>query len=74
MMPKKLYEALRWIIAILIPAFEVLLTTLTNIWEWNIPAEAINNTMSAIALFLGVIFGISKLTYDNSNKTAQKGK
>ena len=72
MIPKKLYEALRWIIAILIPAFEVLLTTLTNIWQWNIPAEAINNTMSAIAL--GVIFGISKLTYDNSNKTAQKSK
>lgn len=74
MLPQKLYEIIRWTIAIFIPAFEVLLTTLTNIWQWDIPAEAINNTMSALALFLGVLFGISKLSTDSASKTPQKRK
>lgn len=64
MLPQKLYEALRWIIAIVIPAFEVLLATLQSAWNWQIPVDAINATLSAVALFLGVIFGISKVTND----------
>lgn len=65
-LPQKLYESIRWIIAIVIPAFEVLLSTLVASWNWNIPVEAINATLSAIALFLGVIFGISKLSNDKN--------
>lgn len=64
MLNQKIYEAIRWTIAIFIPAFEVLLTTLQGAWGWQLPVEAINSTLSAIALFLGVIFGISKISND----------
>lgn len=77
MLNTKLYEALRWTIAIFIPAVEVLLTALTNAWGWNLPLEAINNTLSALALFLGAIFGISKITHDtkkNASESEIKGK
>ena len=64
MLNQKLYEAIRWIIAIALPALGILITTLTNIWGWNIPAEQISLTLDAIGLFLGAIFGISKIVND----------
>lgn len=63
-LPQAMYETIRWVIAVVIPATEVLLTTLTAAWAWNIPVDAINATLSGVALFLGVIFGISKLSND----------
>lgn len=64
MLPQKLYEVLRWIIWIVLPAIGVLLTTLAGVWSWNIPLDAILATLSAIELFLGTILGISKYNYD----------
>lgn len=69
MLPKKVYEALRWIISIVIPAFSVLLSTLVGAWGWNLPLDAILATLSAVALFLGTIFGISKVVNDKSEGT-----
>lgn len=71
-LPSKLYEALRWLIAIVFPAAIVLFDTLANAWGWNIPVESITTTLSGIELFLGTIFGISKLSYDK--KLAQDNK
>ena len=64
MLPQKLYEALRWIIAIVLPAISLLIMTLENVWQWNIPAEQICLSIDSIALFLGTIFGISKIQHD----------
>ena len=61
MLPQKVYEALRWVIAIVLPAISLLIATLANIWKWDIPSENICLTLDAIALFLGTIFGISKV-------------
>ena len=66
MLPSKVYEVLRWLIAIVLPAVIVLFDTLAKAWNWDIPVEAITTTISAVSLFLGVIFGISKLSYDKS--------
>ena len=71
-LPTKLYEALRWVIAIVIPAFSVLLATLASAWNWNIPIDAILVSIDAVALFLGTIFGISKLSNDKKVKGAIK--
>lgn len=68
MLPSKVYEIIRWAIAIAIPAIGLLITTLANIWNWDIPAEQISFTLDAIALFLGTIFGISKITNDKKSK------
>ena len=64
MLPQKVYEALRWIIAIVLPAISLLISTLANIWEWDLPSEQISLTLDAIALFLGTVFGISKIKND----------
>lgn len=67
-LPKKVYEAIRWLIAIALPAVGLLITTLDNIWDLGLPAEAISSTLDAIGLFLGAIFGISKLSNDKRSK------
>lgn len=63
-LPTKIYEILRWLIWIVLPAVGVLLTTLTGAWGWNIPLDAILATLSAIELFLGTVLGIAKITND----------
>lgn len=64
MLPDKLYEVLRWLIAVFLPALGVFFSTLAEAWHWNLPTEAILTTLSAVELFLGAIFGISKVIYD----------
>ncbi len=64
-LPTKVYEILRWIIWIVLPAIGVLLSTLTGAWGWHIPLDAILATLSGIELFLGTILGIAKISNDN---------
>lgn len=68
MLPQKVYEALRWLVSVVIPAVSVLFATLASTWEWNVPTDAILTTLSAIALFLGAIFGISKVVTDYTSE------
>lgn len=65
-LPEKVYEAIRWIVSIVIPAFSVFFATLAEAWGWNLPTQAILTTLSAIGLFLGAIFGIAKISNDAS--------
>lgn len=66
MIPNKVYDVLKWILLIFVPAFITLLTTLTMVWGWDIPLEAIVTTISAIATFLGALIGISTKNYRKS--------
>ena len=58
------YECTRWLVSIVLPAISVFFATLADAWGWNLPKEAILTTISAVSLFLGTIFGISKLSWD----------
>ena len=69
MIPNKIYDVLKWIIITFVPAFITLLTSLTMVWGWDIPLEAIVATISAITAFLGTLLGISSIKY---NKEAKK--
>lgn len=64
MLPSKLYEAIRWIIAIALPALGVFIVSIDSIWSLGLPAQEISLTLDAIGLSLGAIFGISKVVHD----------
>lgn len=66
MLPEKLYEALRWTISVILPAFGSLLSALNAAWGWNLPIDAILSTLVAVELFLGAVFGISKVVNDKT--------
>lgn len=67
MISNKVYDVLKWILLIFVPAFITLLSTLTMVWKWDIPLEAIVTTITAVATFLGALIGISTKYYNKLN-------
>ena len=65
-MSNKVYDILKWIAQILLPALGTLYFALAGIW--NFPyAEAVVGTVTAVDTFLGVLLGISSMNYNKSN-------
>ena len=63
-LPPKLYEILRWLVSIVIPATGTLIAGLNQAWGWNLPMDAILVTFTAVDTFLGVVFLGSKIATD----------
>lgn len=64
-MSNKVYDILKWIALIVLPALATLYGTLAGIWSLPF-ADAIPETIMAIDLFIGVILGVSSATYNKS--------
>ena len=61
-MNNKIYDTLKWIAQILLPALATLYFAIAKIW--GLPyAEQIVGTMTAIDAFLGALLGISTYNY-----------
>ena len=56
-----LYNLLKWICLIALPALAVLYFTLAKIWGLPYGAE-ITATINAVALFIGALIGVSQIT------------
>lgn len=62
-MNNKMYDILKWIAQILLPALGALYFALASIW--GLPyAEQIVGTITAVDAFLGAILGISTYMYN----------
>jgi hypothetical protein len=67
MLNNKIYDVLKWIALIVLPALAIFYGRLAEIW--GLPfGEQIPETITAIDLFLGVVLGISNVNYKKSNK------
>lgn len=69
MITGKLYDWLKWIAQIFLPALGTLYFTLAGVWGLGSGDEVVG-TIMAVDLFLGVILGISQVNY---NKQIVKG-
>lgn len=68
-MSDKVYDILKWIALIFIPAIGTLYFALAGIWGFPY-AEAIVGTLTAVDTFLGAILGISTSMYKkNQNES-----
>lgn len=63
MMSNKMYNILKWVAMILLPALGTLYFALAGIWGFPY-AEQVVGTITAIDTFLGVILGISTAQYN----------
>lgn len=61
-MSDKVYDTLKWIAQILLPALGTLYFALARIWDFPL-AEQIVGTITAVDAFLGVLLGISTASY-----------
>lgn len=65
-MPNKVYDILKWIAQIALPALATMSIAVCTIW--SLPyTEQIVGTITAIDTFLGVILGISTAQYNKQN-------
>lgn len=63
MLPNKVYDVLKWIAQLFLPALGTLYFALSAIW--GLPyGEQIVGTVTAVDTFLGVILGISSSKYN----------
>lgn len=65
MLSDKTYQTIKWIAQYFLPALGTLYFALATIWGFPEPEKVIG-TITALDIFLGVVLGVSKKSYDNS--------
>lgn len=66
-MSNKVYDILKWIAQMLLPALGTLYFALAGIWNFPFGEEVVG-TITAIDTFLGVLLGISSINYNKSKE------
>ena len=69
MIPSKVYDILKWVALVVLPALGTLYFALAQIWGFPYGAEIVG-TITAIDAFLGALLGISTSIYNKSEKDA----
>ena len=59
------YDVLKWLCLIVLPALSVLYSVLAGVWGWPYSHE-ITVTLDAVAVFIGSLIGISTYKYNRS--------
>lgn len=60
LLPSRVYDVLKWLALIVLPAIGVLVQTLGPVWGWTW-AGPVATTINAVALTIGVVIGASTL-------------
>lgn len=60
-LPDSVYQVLKWLVALVLPAATTLYVTLAPVWGWPL-ADEVAKTSAAVCTFLGVVLGISQVT------------
>lgn len=63
-LPDKVYDVLKWIVVIVIPALTTAYVGLSTIWGFPY-ADQIAKTSAVVCTLLGALLGISTITYNN---------
>lgn len=65
-LPDKVYDILKWVVLIVIPALTTAYVGLATVWGWPY-AEAVAKTSAIICTLLGAILGISTAQYNKDH-------
>lgn len=63
MLNNKIYDALKWIVMVVIPALTTAYVGLSGIWDWPYATE-VAKTSAVICTLLGALLGISTAQYN----------
>ena len=67
-MNNKLYDILKWIVLIALPALSTFVFALSSLWGFN--AAVVIGSIAALETFLGSLIGVSTYQY-NKNQTQE---
>ena len=65
--PNKVYDVLKWVVIIVLPAISTAYVGLAAIWHWPM-ADEVAKTCSVICVMLGALLGISTAEYNKTQK------
>lgn len=59
----KVFDWLKWIAIVALPAISTFVVVLGRIWNWGDIAVMVAQTITAVAVLLGALLGISAIQY-----------
>ena len=62
-LPDKVYDVLKWVAIIALPAISTFLVVVSKIWGWADLGGMIAQTITAVAVLLGALLGVSSVNY-----------
>ena len=65
-LPDKVYDILKWIVVIFLPATNTLIFALGNVLDFD--SEVVCGVISAVTVFLGTLIGVSTYSYKKGKK------
>ena len=67
-MDNKVFDILKWIAIVALPALSTFIVVIGKIWGWGDVALMIAQTITAVAALLGALLGISTIQYKKDAK------
>ena len=59
----KWYDVLKWVAIVCLPALNTFIVVISKIWGWADLGSMIAQTITAVAVLLGALLGISSIGY-----------
>ena len=69
-LPDKVFDLLKWIAIVCLPALSTFIVVISRIWGWADLGSLIAQTITAVAVLLGALLGISSIQYRKGNDNA----
>lgn len=66
-MPSKVYNFVKYLVLIVLPAVSTLWVIVANAWNWDYMTN-VSVTLTAVTAFLGSLVGISSKNFNNSDE------
>ena len=63
----KWYDVLKWIAIVALPALSTFIVVISKIWGWADMGSMVAQTITAIAVLLGALLGISHIQYSKGS-------
>ena len=67
LLPDKWFDALKWVSIVCLPALSVFVLCISKIWGWADLGTLISETITAVAVLLGTLLGVSAIQYKRLN-------
>lgn len=62
-LPNRWYDILKWVAIIALPAISTFIVVVSKIWGWADLGGMIAQTITAVAVLLGALLGVSSMNY-----------
>ena len=66
-LPNRVFDALKWIAIVCLPALSTFIVVISRIWGWPDLGSTIAQTITAVAVLLGALLGISSIGYNKES-------